>query len=306
MSGYDDIARLRGEKWQLEQMLSRLPEDRVIDRLGLEERLDEVSTQLARAEAEASKVSRARITFRGKPVVGSHGIFASFGASALQKFENMVALIGAALRQDSLQATGPIPGREEHRLLITGTAVGSFGFDLEECRDGQQALLEEERPIAQALERARSVLEGSRGSDDELAEAVSDLDYRTINGIREFLELVAQEKAAFTFEFDRHLIRFPDSSSVQSSAERLRQANVHEEEIEREGSFEGYLPHSRTFEFSDAEYGLIKGKIMSSVEGVDTLNELIHQRVRVTLRRTVIGNGKPKFALLRRPESVAG
>jgi len=305
MNYLDDIARLRGEKWRLEGMLSSLPEERVIDRLGLDERLEEVKQELERLEAVTSLVPRARITFRGKPVVGTHGILASFGVTALQRFDNMLALVGAALRQDSLQPTGPTLGRDEHRLLITGTAIGSFGFDLEAYQDGQQRLLEEERPIAQALEWASNLLESCRGSDDELAEAVSDLDNRTVNAVREFLELVAQEKAAFTFEYGRHLIHFPDSASVQHSAERLLQDNVHEEEIERKGTFEGYLPHSLTFEFTDAEFGLIKGKIMSSVQDVATLNELIHSRVSVKLRRTVVvGNGKPKFALLGRPELV--
>lgn len=55
-----DIARLRGEKWQLERMLEKLPEERVIDRLGLEERLAVVAKALAGSEPQLQPVSRRR------------------------------------------------------------------------------------------------------------------------------------------------------------------------------------------------------------------------------------------------------
>ncbi len=38
----------------------------------------------------------------------------------------------------SLSMTGPIPNREQHPLLITGTAIGSFGFELEEYQATRQ------------------------------------------------------------------------------------------------------------------------------------------------------------------------
>ena len=46
----NDIARLRGERWQLERMLEKLPADRVIDRLGLEEQLAVLEKELAGSE----------------------------------------------------------------------------------------------------------------------------------------------------------------------------------------------------------------------------------------------------------------
>ena len=55
-----DIARLRGERWRLERMLEKLPEDRVIDRLGLEERLALVMNELAGNEPYSQPVPRHR------------------------------------------------------------------------------------------------------------------------------------------------------------------------------------------------------------------------------------------------------
>jgi len=55
-----DIARLRGERWQLERMLEKLSADRVIDRLGLEERLAVVEKALADSEPLLQPVPRHR------------------------------------------------------------------------------------------------------------------------------------------------------------------------------------------------------------------------------------------------------
>ena len=55
-----DIARLRGERWRLERMLEELPEDRVIDRLGLEERLALVMNELAGNKPYSQPVPRRR------------------------------------------------------------------------------------------------------------------------------------------------------------------------------------------------------------------------------------------------------
>ncbi len=53
-----DAPRLRGEKWWLERMLETLPEERVIDRLGLEERLAWVVKALADCESQLQPVAR--------------------------------------------------------------------------------------------------------------------------------------------------------------------------------------------------------------------------------------------------------
>jgi len=56
-----DMARLRGERWRLERMLEKLPEERVIDRLGLEERLAQVAKALAGSEPQLRAVPQRRL-----------------------------------------------------------------------------------------------------------------------------------------------------------------------------------------------------------------------------------------------------
>jgi hypothetical protein len=77
--------QLLAEKTSLERMLAGLPESSVIDRMSLEARKAEVEKALAAASAPAREHVRARLTFRGKPIIGSHGMFAEFGAKATSK-----------------------------------------------------------------------------------------------------------------------------------------------------------------------------------------------------------------------------
>ena len=73
---------------------------------------------------------KAIVTFRGKPVNESHGITAEFSGKAINGLNEMVASVVASLN-NNLKFMGPIPNREQHQLMITGTAVGSFGFEFE-------------------------------------------------------------------------------------------------------------------------------------------------------------------------------
>ena len=79
----------------------------------------------------------------------------------------------------------PIPTREQNQLLIIGPALGSFGFELEEYR-GQMILLEAS-PVAQALEKTQNLLQGSLGSDEELADSASETDLCALEKIRSLL-----------------------------------------------------------------------------------------------------------------------
>jgi hypothetical protein len=65
------------------------------------------------------------LTFNGKPVVSGYGIFADFGAKAVTRYTDAIATF-ATSRETALSVRGPIPHREENRLLITNIAVGSL------------------------------------------------------------------------------------------------------------------------------------------------------------------------------------
>lgn len=55
-----DTARLYGDRWQLERMLEKLSEDRVIDRLGLKERQARIVEASAGSKLPLQAVPRRR------------------------------------------------------------------------------------------------------------------------------------------------------------------------------------------------------------------------------------------------------
>lgn len=114
---------LQAEQATLATLLAQLPASSVIERQGLEFRKRKVEEALASQDSADRQSAKLRLTFRGKPIAGSYGIFADFGAAAVTAFTEAVAAIGAS-RNTSIGSRGRLPNRESYRLLITDTASG--------------------------------------------------------------------------------------------------------------------------------------------------------------------------------------
>jgi hypothetical protein len=74
-------ANLSSEANTLRELLDNIPLDNVIDRLGIESRLEEVEYELGCINP-FHITKKARLTFRGGPVVGSQAISAIFASKA--------------------------------------------------------------------------------------------------------------------------------------------------------------------------------------------------------------------------------
>ena len=186
-----EYRQLQAERATLENLLKQLPASSVIERKGLEFRKKEVEETLASQPAPSRQPAQVRLTFRGRPILGTHGIFADFGAEAIKAFTDAVAAIGASQRTP-LKARGKLPDREDYQLLITDTALGSFGFELEEApRDNAFSeaphadVFREVSPVESAIKQTMSILEATLGeatlgTDEMLTDAVSDADPRAL------------------------------------------------------------------------------------------------------------------------------
>lgn len=293
-----EYLQLLGEKTWLERMISKTPIEDVVDRSSLSDRLEMILEALAQPEPERDPAT-VRLTFKGRPVIGSYGIFAEFGMKAVNAFTESVAAMAASLTAP-LAATGPIPNRDQHQLLITNTALGSFGFELEEHRTGQP--LDEPSGVALALARTQSLLLGTQGTDDELADSAAEADRRAVDRVRGFLETLAENEAICTIEFGETVVRFTDVGQVRTSIVRLSQENLREETEELRGEFQGVLPKARAFEFKVADTSqVIKGKISPTVADPDALNRILHEPTVIRVMVTRVGSGRPRYLLLEAP-----
>ncbi|WP_431050232.1 hypothetical protein [Roseateles sp. L2-2] len=284
---------LLSEIRELQLLLEQMPDSAAIRRSSLQNRLK--SAQAA-YDIEASRPTpeRARLTFRGRPVVGSRGISAEFGGKASNAFADAFAAVAAGLNE-SLRFMGPIPDRGKNQLLITGTAIGSFGFEFE-LPSG--ALLPEREKAGEALQTMQHLLEASAlGSDDDVAELVDAIHPRAVKKISEFLGLLQHHQAWCGLEFKQKLFRYDDLRQLEHSAARLQESNIKEDRASYNGEFVGVLPNSRSFEFQTSE-GLIKGKIGPLVEDPGLINrEWLKRSTTITLDVVQVGQGRPRFTL---------
>lgn len=294
--------QLRAESNALERLLQQMPESNTIDRIGLEYRRNEIAVQLAAQAHPPRDPVHATLTFRGRPIVGESGVSAEFGAASIKAFADAVAAIGAS-QGASLGSRGVIPNREDYRLLITGTAVASFGFELQEApRDGEMRFPELSL-VEPAIERTQQIMAAAAGSDDELADAVSDAGTRAIESMRAFLRVLADNDATCTLSFRDRAFRFKDVAQVRQSFERLDPHNIQEEDVQIEGMFRGVLPGRRIFEFtiSDTDEEIF-GRIGPEISEPEDINQFLRRKATISVHTTRIGNGRPRYVLSALPD----
>ncbi|MBF0438912.1 MAG: hypothetical protein HQL93_07290 [Magnetococcales bacterium] len=296
-----DRFQLLAEKKFLQARLDELPVAARLMRISTESRLRMVEKRLEDCPVDEHEPARVRLTFNGRPVIGSHGIFAEFGMKAVTSFSEAVTAIAASLNTP-LAAMGPIPNREQYQLLITSTVMGSFGFELEEYRAGQW-LLGEDSPVAQALERTQNLLQGTVGTDDQLADSASETDPRAMEKVRTFLQTLSEAEAICTMQYRDRGFRFTDVGQVRTSLARLSQDNLHEAEQILEGEFYGVLPKSRIFEFKVAgQDEVIRGKVGSIILDPDQLNQHLYNPTFIKVMVTRVGSGRPRYLLIEEPQ----
>lgn len=293
---YEFLA-LASEVKELESILRAIPAQNLIERIAFEERLASAKKILDKLPAYQHR-AKARLTFRGQPVVGSHGIAADFGSKAAGAFADAFAAVVAGLNE-SLQYMGPIPDKAKNQLLITGTAIGSFGFEFE-LPSQQDDLFPENEKTEDALELMQTLLRVSaEGTDDEVTELVEAIHPRAVKKVAEFLGYLSQQQAWCGLEFKEQFFRYQNIEQLKISAERLQEENIHESDEEYTGEFQGVLPQSRTFEFKLLDQsGILKGKVDLAIDDPDLLNrEWLHKTVNLKLHVIQVGQGRPRFTL---------
>lgn len=302
----EDRQHLLSEQTFLRRQLAETPAAARLTRMSIEARLRKVEAELAALPAEAPNLARARLTFDGVPVIGSHGIFADFGMRAVSSFTDAVASVAASLTAP-LAAMGPIPNRDQNQLLITNTAVGSFGFELEEFRP-QKSALADESPIAVALGRTQSLLQSTLGNDEDLADMASETDPRALEKVRAFLKVLADSSAVCALQYGGRGVRFTDVGQVRNSLARLGADNLREAQEQLRGEFLGVLPNGRTFEFKLAggDGQVVRGKVSDAIQNVDEINQHLYLSVRIDVMTTQVGNGRPRYLLTQLPQWPAG
>ena len=300
---YEEYMSVASEIAQLEDLLAGLPEDMVIERMGLESRLERFRARIE-GVPRPSAPKKVYITFRGKPVRDSSGIAAGFGAKALSAFSDavMMAAMGAS---GELGERGRMPDRGINEPFVTGFATGSFGFELEipDAEHGKQGRFFAENPAGKAIGNIQDLLHlsssSSSESDDELSALADEIHPRSVRKIVSFLELMHRNDAWCAIHFGGNKFQFRDAGQVKRSANRLGKNNVHESEESIRGELQGILPQKLMFELRRlGDDAVISGKIGREAGDSASLRRLpLDKPVVARVTKVRVGRGEPRYTL---------
>jgi len=226
---------VRSEVATLEGLLSSLSEERIIERIGIEERLAQARERLAELEARPLARSLA-ITFRGAPVEGTRSIDAGFGSAALKAFIEATDTVVASLVSEALRGRGRLPGTGRS-LRIVDTAQGSFGFELElppptpdEPQLELEGLDQGLDPYVSAIATTFALLADAAVSDEEgVSDVVAEIHPRAAAKVQAFAKVLSDAGAGFAAEFDGRRVRLNEGDDVQRVLDALRDEDISED-----------------------------------------------------------------------------
>ena len=278
---------LLSQQATLKKLLSETDESEVIVRMSLNVRLREVEEQLESYDGYSPRVVNARLTFRGKPTMGSRAIRADFGLDATRAFVDAVAKVGRGWGGSDA----------DYGLLVTATARGSFGFEVEDATQ-MPPLMGESTPVERAMEHVRDILRATTGTDDQLIDAIEDTDDGALNALHGFLKIVGDGDAMCALELQGDEFSFVSADQVQRSAGRLDQKNISVEDVDLNGRLQGIMPKGRRAEFVVEETGeVITARVQAPVAESLLTAEMLGKPLSISARARRVGSSRPTYVI---------
>ena len=191
------------------------------------------------------------MTFRGRPVHESQAIRADFAARALKATNSFFAAIGMHLRsQLDAASESLIPS-----LAVTGTARGSFGFELEESGIAE---------TGSVLRAASELIEATK-SDDAFAAALQDSNEDVVHALARFVRMLSSGGATVRFSGPAFRAGFDDDETLSDALRRVGSIKNEAEQVVN-GLLSGLLPQDRRFEFApEGGKEILKGIVPAEV-----------------------------------------
>ena len=293
---YNEYMWYRSEIYTLERILSRLPEDRVILRIGYEDRLQRARQRLEGVDPPP-RPKKMEVSFTGEPVRSYYGIDANFAAESITIISDAVRLATAGATGE-LKPTGQIPRNTMGQPIITGVTLGSFGFELE-------LPIPEDDPHGfsypeQAVQRIQTLLtSASEASDEELSNAATAIHPRAVNKTGGLLDLMRKRGAQLAIQYQDNKVELSTSDDIEHVANRLNPANIEDRTTHVTGTMIGVIPTTRQFELAPFGGPPIQGRVAHDIQDpYQTAREFTNRQVSATIRTIRIGRRAPRHTLV--------
>lgn len=276
---------VQSELSAVEAVLRQLPEEAVLERIGLESRARDARARLADiAQLPVSTSAAVELMFGGLPVVGTSSIDAQFSAAAIDAYQRAVSTAAAAAGIETLGARGPLP-EPFARLHLTGMPRGSVGFRLEEV--GQQTLTDSR--LNEAVDEVEGILQALTLDNAEMfADAAAQSNPRVLLALREFLSTLRQSGAVCRIVTHDQEVALGSDAVVARAAQRITDSQIAEEENMVEGQLLGVLPVGRRFEFRTTAGQILKGRLSRELDQPEVLQATVGQRCRAVMKITTV------------------
>jgi hypothetical protein len=312
-----ELQFLQSEVATLEALLGNLPQERVIERIGLESRLAEAREHLSQV-LHQPRARSLPITFRGNPVEGSRSFDAGFASEALKAFVEATDTVAASLSTDDLKDRGRLPGAGERSLRIVDTALGSFGFELElpplpevDGRDQQNLfdLLPDKNqadPYADAIATTFSLIEQAASMDEgAITDLLTEIHPRAAGKVRAFAKVLYDHQALFAAEFESKRVSINSREEVQHIIDFLDDANISETLQVLSATVQGILPESRIFEARLDDGTVVKGKVDRTLPDIMVFKSQVENTSTLLRFRVVNVRASRRYVLMGYPEEDA-
>ena len=293
---YNEYMWYRSEIYTLERLLNRLAGDRVVLRIGYEERLQRARQKLE-GVVPPPRPKKLEVSFTGEPVQSYYGIDANFAAESITIISDAVRLATAGATGE-LKPTGQIPRNTMGQPIITGVTLGSFGFEME-------LPIPEGDPHGfsypeQAVHRIQTLLtSANEASDEQLSNAAMAIHPRAVNKMAGLLDLMQKRDAQLAIQYQNSKVELTSSEDIERVAKRLNPANVEDRTTQVTGTMIGVIPATRQFELAPFDGPSIQGRVAPDIrDPYQTARDFTNRQVSATIRTIRIGRRAPRHTLV--------
>ncbi|KJQ87518.1 MULTISPECIES: hypothetical protein [Vibrio] len=237
---------LTADKFAVEKLLQESIEyGDFVGELQYKERLDELNKAIEELSTDAATNASVALFFGGEPVLGSHGISASFAGNALEKFQKLINKTFANKESGSLGERGKVPLKRNSNLMVTQVVKGSFGFVLDEVSDQIEIT---ETALKSTVEDVLEMINTSAQSDESLFESMIDnLDKRVLQSLKEFFEVLDKAKSTIRIVGDSKEYCL-DKNLIHRARKRVESTDITEQDEVLTIILSGFLPEHCKFE----------------------------------------------------------
>ena len=281
----------------LEHLLRGIPDERAIERIGLQSRLKRIRKRLDGVPIPPQP-KQLYISFDGPPLVGSYRIDADFAADAITIFTKTIRIATAGLTGE-IKDSGRVPKSPLSQTIITGVDSNSFGFQME-------FPLPEPDPYGFSYpeEAYKLLLElltvTKNGDDDALSIATTHLHTRAVNQVAELLDFMRKRGTHFAMHYRATVVRFDTDTEIEEAIKRLAPSNTQIQTNDVVGTMIQVIPQTRSFHLHTNDGDSIHGRIGSEIrEPYQIADQHTNQQVRAQIRTARIRRGAPSHSLVR-------